>query len=350
MKKYSWLPRKPKLFVIVSTIIGMAIGVLLILYAWQLPPFFMNVVATNDAYIQSSTTILSPQVSGYITEIYVKDFETIKEGQPLFQIDKRIFTQRVEEARANLTIAQNALKTYAQDYLLHEASIKEKEAQIKAVEANLQNMQADFKRSKMLIKQQALSKRDYDNAAANLKSTQAQHIQAKAQLQQALQEFESFKTNQTTLEAEVKRAESLLELALIDLDNSLIKAPIAGKLGEIGAKIGQFVSQDTALVYLVPKDIWVIANIKETKMDKVKIGQKVVFSVDALNDKEFSGVVEEISPATGSEFSAIKVNHATGNFIKIVQRIPVKIKIDSNQARLDDLRAGMSVVVEVHTQ
>ena len=98
---------------------------------------FMNVVATNDAYIQSSTTILSPQVSGYITEIYVKDFETIKEGQPLFQIDKRIFTQRVEEARANLTIAQNALKTYAQDYLLHEANIKEKEAQIKAVEANL---------------------------------------------------------------------------------------------------------------------------------------------------------------------------------------------------------------------
>ncbi|OCR03294.1 secretion protein HlyD [Helicobacter pullorum] len=343
MKKYSWLPRKPKLFVIVSTIIGMAIGVLLILYAWQLPPFFMNVVATNDAYIQSSTTILSPQVSGYITEIYVKDFETIKEGQPLFQIDKRIFTQRVEEARANLTIAQNALKTCAQDYLLHEANIKEKEAQIKAVEANLQNMQADFKRSKMLIKQQALSKRDYDNAAANLKSTQAQ-------LQQVLQEFESFKTNQTTLEAEVKRAESLLELALIDLDNSLIKAPIAGKLGEIGAKIGQFVSQDTALTYLIPKDIWVIANIKETKMDKVKIGQKVVFSVDALNDKEFSGVVEEISPATGSEFSAIKVNHATGNFIKIVQRIPVKIKIDSNQARLDDLRVGMSVVVEVHTQ
>ncbi|WP_257005864.1 HlyD family secretion protein [Helicobacter pullorum] len=137
---------------------------------------------------------------------------------------------------------------------------------------------------------------------------------------------------------------------MIDLDNSLIKAPIAGKLGEIGAKIGQFVSQDTALVYLVPKDIWVIANIKETKMDKVKIGQKVVFSVDALNDKEFSGVVEEISPATGSEFSAIKVNHATGNFIKIVQRISVKIKIDSNQARLDDLRVGMSVVVEVHTQ
>lgn len=289
-------------------------------------------------------------MSGYITEIYVKDFETIKEGQPLFQIDKRIFTQRVEEARANLAIAQNALKTYAQDYLLHEASIKEKEAQIKAVEANLQNMQADFKRSSMLIKQQALSKRDYDNAAANLKSTQAQHIQAKAQLQQALQEFESFKTNQTTLEAEVKRAESLLELALIDLDNLLIKAPIAGKLGEIGAKIGQFVSQDTALVYLVPKDIWVIANIKETKMDKVKIGQKVVFSVDALSDKEFSGVVEEISPATGSEFSAIKVNRATVNFIKIVQRIPVKIKIDSNQARLDDLRAGMSVVVEVHTQ
>lgn len=346
-KHYSWLPSKPKLFIVIPTAIGIIIGILLILYAWQLPPFFLNVVATNDAYVQAKTTLLSPQVSGYVTDVYVKDFEFVKEGQPLLQIDKRIFTQKVEEAKANLQSAQSELQAYEQNYRLHEADIIEKEAQIKATQANLKNAQAENSRVSKLVAKGSLSKRDYDNAKAQLLSAQANHTQAKAQYQKAIQEFEAFKTNKAILEAGVKRTQALLELALIDLDNSLIKAPINGQLGEVGARVGQFVSQDTALVYVVPQHHWVIANIKETKMDKVAIGQKVVFSVDALNGAEFSGVVEEIAPATGSEFSAIKVNNATGNFIKIIQRIPVKIAIDSSNARLKELRAGMSVVVEV---
>ncbi|HIV49563.1 HlyD family secretion protein [uncultured Helicobacter sp.] len=349
-KHYSWLPSKPKAFIIITTAIGITIGVLLILYAWQLPPFFINIVATNDAYVQSKTTLLSPQISGYITDVYVKDFEFVKKGQPLLQIDKRIFTQKVEEAKANVQSATSELEAYTQNYRLHEADIIEKQAQIEAAEANLKNAQAENNRVSTLVKRGSLSKRDYDNAKAQLLSAQATHTKTKAQYQKSLQEFEAFKTNKAMLEAGVKRTQALLELALIDLDNSLIKAPIDGKLGEILAHIGQFVSQESTLTYIVPKARWVIANIKETKMDKVAIGQKVVFSVDALNDAKFSGVVEEIAPATGSEFSPIKVNHATGNFIKIIQRIPVKIKIDPSNERLEDLRAGMSVVVEVHTK
>lgn len=347
---YSWLPSKPKLFVIIATSIGIITGIMLILYAWQLPPFFLNVVVTNDAYVQSKTTLLSPQVSGYITQVYVKDFAFVKEGDPLLQIDKRIFTQKVQEVRANLQGAQSALQAYEQNYRLHEADIIEKEAQIKATEANLKNAQAENNRVSQLVKKESLSKRDYDNARAQLSSAQAAYIQAKAQYQKSLQEFEAFKTTKDSLQAGVKRANALLELALIDLDNSLIKAPIDGQLGEILAHIGQFVSQGSTLTYIVPQTHWVIANIKENKMDKVTLGQKVRFSVDALSGEEFSGVVEEISPATGSEFSPIKVNHATGNFIKVIQRIPVKIAIDSTNKRLEELRAGMSVIVEIETK
>lgn len=347
---YSWLPSKPKLFVIIATSIGIITGITLILYAWQLPPFFLNVVVTNDAYVQSKTTLLSPQVSGYITQVYVKDFAFVKEGDPLLQIDKRIFTQKVQEARANLQGAQSALQAYEQNYRLHEADIIEKEAQIKATEANLKNAQAENNRVSQLVKKESLSKRDYDNARAQLSSAQAAYIQAKAQYQKSLQEFEAFKTTKDSLQAGVKRANALLELALIDLDNSLIKAPIDGQIGEILAHIGQFVSQGSTLTYIVPQTHWVIANIKENKMDKVTLGQNVRFSVDALSGEEFSGVVEEISPATGSEFSPIKVNHATGNFIKVIQRIPVKIAIDPTNKRLEELRAGMSVIVEIETK
>ena len=347
---YSWLPSKPKVFIIIATSLGIITGVLLILYAWQLPPFFLNVVATNDAYVQAKTTLLSPQVSGYVTEVYAKDFAFVKEGQPLLQIDKRVFVQRLEEARARVQSAQSSLQAYAQNYRLHEANIIEKEAQIKAAQATLTNAQAENSRVSRLLKNESLSKRDYDNVKARLLNAQAALTQSKAQYQKALQEFEAFKTTKTSLEAELNRTKALLELARIDLDNSLIKAPIDGQLGEILAHIGQFVSQESALAYIVPHTHWVIANIKETKMDKIALGQRVRFSVDALGDAEFSGVVEEISPATGSEFSPIKVNHATGNFIKIVQRIPIKIKIDSSNERLGELRAGMSVVVEVYTK
>ena len=180
---YSWLPSKPKLFVIIATSIGIITGITLILYAWQLPPFFLNVVVTNDAYVQSKTTLLSPQVSGYITQVYVKDFAFVKEGDPLLQIDKRIFTQKVQEARANLQGAQSALQAYEQNYRLHEADIIEKEAQIKATEANLKNAQAENNRVSQLVKKESLSKRDYDNARAQLSSAQAAYIQAKAQYQ-----------------------------------------------------------------------------------------------------------------------------------------------------------------------
>ena len=349
-KKYSWLPSKPKLVVIIPTTFIVVVGILMILYAWQLPPFFINTVVTNDAYVQSKTTLISPQVSGYVTEIYVKDFADVKKGQPILQIDKRIFTQKVQEAYANLQSAKSAFDSYDQNHRLHEANVAAKKAEIATAEAMLYNARQENNRVSKLVKRGSLSRRDFDNTQTALKTAQANYDQAKAQYQQAVEQLEAYKINKSALEAGVKKSYALLQLALIDLDNSLIKAPIDGKLGEVGARLGQFVTSNTGLTFIIPHYRWVIANFKETKMGKIKIGQQVDFSVDALGGKTFKGIVQEISPGTGSEFSSVKVNQATGNFIKIIQRVPVKIAIDPNDPRIENLRAGMSVVVKVYTK
>ncbi|PAF42995.1 HlyD family secretion protein [Helicobacter sp. 11S03491-1] len=346
----SWTPKKPSLIVSISTGIIAIFGVLAILYAWELPPFFRNVVSTNDAYVESKTTLISPRVSGYVTQIYVKDYSVVKQGDPILQIDKRIFVQKVNEAQANLQIAQAALASYDQNYQLRQANVDEQKAIIATNEATLENAASQNSRVAKLVKKGSVSAREYEDTQTDLKKAKYALIQSQAQYHKALEELKAYQVNKSALEAEVKRADALLELAKIDLDYSLIKAPIDGKLGEIGTRLGQFLSQGTPIVFLVPKLRWIQANLKETKMKNVRIGQKATFSVDALGGSILQGTIEKISPATGSEFSAIKVNNATGNFIKVVQRIPVRIKINDDNPHAQDLKPGMSVVVTIHTK
>lgn len=346
----SWTPKKPQLIATIISIIVVICGILSILYAWQLPPFFRGVVSTDDAYIRAKTTLLSPRVDGYVTDIYVRDFSPVKQGEPILQIDRRIFVQKVNEAEANLQSAQASLDTYDQNYRLREAIVNEKKAIIDADKATLENAKSQNNRVSKLVKKGSLSAREYEDTQTALKKAQYSVIQSEAAYQKAVEELQAYKISKAALEAEVKRAESLVELAQINLEYSLIKAPVDGTLGHIGARIGQAVAQGTPLAFLIPNLKWVEANIKETQMKDVQVGQKVTFSVDALGGKILQGKVERISPATGSEFSSVRVNNATGNFIKIIQRIPVRIQIDPNDPYFKDLKAGMSVIATIHTQ
>ncbi len=344
--KYSWLPSRPKLVVIIPVSIIMIIGILMILYAWQLPPFFLNRVVTNDAYIQAKTTLLSSQVSGYVDKIYVQDFENVKRNQALIKIDDRIYKQKVQEALANLKSSQAALKGYEKNYQLYQANVYEKRALILSTEASYENAKSEARRNAILASKGGLSKREDELAQARFKSARANLIQAKAQYQKAFEEFEAYKISKAELKANIQRDYAILKQAIIDLDYTLIRAPIDGKLSEIGSKLGGYVKAGDGVVFIVPKIRYVIANFKETKLSKIKVGARVIFSVDALPKLKFEGIVEEIAPGMGSEFSPIKVNNATGNFIKVIQRIPVKIKI--TDPKISQLRAGMSAVVSVY--
>jgi len=179
--------------------------------------------------------------------------------------------------------------------------------------------------------------------------TAAAVAQARANLDIAKQQVRSVTVNKQSLEAAVDNAAAALKAAKVDLENTRIVAPEDGQLGQVTVRKGAYVNTGAQLMGLVPRQLWVIANLKETQMNRVRVGQSVTFKVDALDGAQLTGQVERISPATGSEFSVLPADNATGNYVKIAQRIPVRIRIDAGQARAQRLAPGMSVIVSIDT-
>lgn len=326
------------------------VGVLVILYAWQLPPFTRESQFTDNAYVRGQTTFISPQVNGYITEVKVQDFNQVKAGDVLFQIDERIYKQRVHQAQATLAMKEAALKNNQQQRRSAEAVIARNEAALQNARAQNLKTQADLKRVQELTADGSLSIRERDSARASAAQGTADIEQAKATLEMSRQDLQSTIVNRDSLLADVASAQAALELAQIDLQNTRIIAPTDGQLGQISVRLGAYVTAGTHLTSLVPPQHWLIANLKETQLAQVRVGQRVTFTVDALNSEKFTGTVQSISPATGVEFSAISPDNATGNFVKIAQRIPVRIAVDEGQKNGQRLRPGMSVQVTIDTR
>ena len=326
------------------------VGVLVILYAWQLPPFTRHSQFTDNAYVRGQTTFISPQVSGYVTGVNVQDFNQVKKGQLLFQIDDRIYKQRVHQAQAQLAMKEAALKNNLQQRKSAEAVIARNDAALQNARAQNLKTQADLKRVQDLTADGSLSIRERDSARASAAQGSADIEQAKATLEMSRQDLQSTIVNRDALQADVANAKAALELAEIDLHNTQIIAPTDGQPGQVAVRLGAYVTAGTHLAPLVPPQHWVIANLKETQLATVRVGQPVTFSVDALNSEKFHGTVQSISPATGVEFSAISPDNATGNFVKIAQRIPVRIAVDADQKNSQRLRPGMSVQVTIDTR
>jgi multidrug resistance efflux pump len=326
------------------------VGVLVILYAWQLPPFTRHSQFTDNAYVRGLTTFISPQVNGYITEVPVQDFVQVKKGDLIMQIDDRIYRQKVHQSQAQLAMKIAALNNNIQQRKSAEAVIKRNEAALASAKAQNQQSQADLKRVKALTSDGSLSIRERDAALATAAQGNASIAQALATLEMSQQDLQTTIVNRASLQADVENAKAALELAEIDLQNTRIVAPRDGQLGQISVRLGAYVSAGTHLTSLVPAQHWVIANIKETQLANLRIGQPVRFTVDALDGRAFHGRVQSISPATGVEFSAISPDNATGNFVKIAQRIPVRIEIEGKAEELARLRPGMSVQVNIDTR
>ena len=325
------------------------IGVLIVLYAWQLPPFSSAVETTENALVRGQVTIIGPQLSGYVFEVPVQDFQYVKAGDLLVRLDDRIYKQRMDQALAQLAVQKASLANVVQQRNSAEATIKLRQAALVDSQAQARKSTADLRRNEELISDGSVSKRELDVTRAANAQTIAAVAQAQASLEIARQDLQTVIVNRGSLEAAVASAEAAVELARIDLSNTRITAPRDGQLGQIGVRLGAYVNSGAQLMALVPKQLWVIANMKETQMDNVQVGQPVTFTVDALNHRKFHGTVQHISPATGSEFSLLQADNATGNFVKIAQRVPVRITVDPDQAESERLRPGLSVVVSIDT-
>ncbi len=345
-----WSPKKKSYLNLGILIALIVIGVALILYAWKLPPFTPTVQQTNNAFVKGQTTIISPQVSGYVTEVAVKDFATVKEGDLLIKVDDRTFRQQLEQAQANIEIAVTNRASNAQDTGTSQAQIEAREADLYSAKVSVDSAREDVKRYQGLDAIGAVSKAEVAHIKAQLAKARANVQQAEANLQVAREASEKTSGSRSSLDANIKSAEAGAKQAQINLDNTVIRAPESGQLSQISVKEGQYVSAGTQLMYIVPKGVWIIANFKETQVANMRIGEPATIHVDALGGAKFSGRVSNISPATGSEFSAGTANPATGNYIKIAQRVPVRIDLTQDQSNLAQLRPGMSVSVDVDTK
>ena len=338
--------------VLVSVLLALTaiVGVLLVLWAWHLPPFTSGVQHTDNAYVRGQVTVIAPQVTGYVTEVQVQDFQTVTQGQVLATIDDRIYRQKLEQARAALHAAQASLANSAQSQTSARGSVAQTQASIAGAQAGVTKAQADHDRARTLFAGGWVAQAQVDVTRTALQAAQAQLAAARASEGIAETGVTSAVVSRGSLEAAVENAQAQVHLAEIDLANTRITAPRAGRLGEISVRQGQQVAVGTQLMALVPDRIWITANYKENQLRDIRVGQPVELSVDALGGRTLTGRVEQIAPATGSEFSVIRPDNATGNFTKVAQRVPVRIALDPGQDGLDRLRPGLSVVARVDTR
>lgn len=345
-----WNPPSRSRMVRVAILAVVAAAIAAILYAWQLFPFGGRYEQTDNAYVRGQTTIISPQVAGYVSEVAVTDFQNVEPGQVLVRIDDRIYSARVAQARANVLTQAANLDNSTQTQRSREAGELAGEAAIFNAEAQLSKAQADMRRVEELAERGWVTTRDRDQQTAALRAAEAQLRQARAAREINRQDVRSVIVGRAGLNANVEAARAQVQLAEVDQGYTVIRAPQAGQLSEIGVRRGQYVTAGTQLMFLVPRSYWVTANFREAQTRKMRVGQPASFTVDALGDERLTGRVESLAPAAGSEFSVLKPDNATGNFVKVAQRIAVRIRIDPGQPLAGRLRPGMSVVARVDTR
>jgi membrane fusion protein (multidrug efflux system) len=306
--------------------------------------------STDDAYTFGDLTPLSAKVSGYAQAVAVNDFQSVHKGDLIVQIEPSDYRAALEQAEAGLAAAQAVLANLANQKDIQRALIRQAEATIQSTTADLERYSLEAKRQRDLVTRFAGTQQLLEQSEDNEKRTAAQLQLNGAQLDQQKAVLASLDVQERQLAAQVKGAEAQVRLARNNLDYTKIVAPADGLVGQRQVRVGQFVNVGTQViaVVLLP-NIWVIANFKETQMTNVRVGNPARVAVDAFPDLALTGHVDSWAPGTGSTFALLPPDNATGNFTKVVQRVPVKIVLDPNPSLGALVRPGMSVEATVDT-
>lgn len=348
-RSLQWAPRARSRAVSAAILLLLILAIGCVAYAWQLPPFSGAYEQTDDAYVRGQTTVISPQVSGYVSNVPVSDFEEVGANQVLARIEDSSYAARVAQSRANVLTQQANLDNSSQAQRSKSASTLAQDAAIANAEAQLFKAQTDLRRTEALIAHGWVTASFRDQQTAAVRAAEAQLKEARAARAIGTQDMQAVVVGRRGLSANVDAAKAQVRLAQVDLEHTIIRAPQAGQLSEVTVRPGQYVTAGTQLMYLVPKELWVTANFREAQTRKMHVGQRAWFTVDGLGDQEFQGRLERLAPAAESEFAILRPDNATGNFVKVAQRIAVRIRIDPNQLLAARLRPGMSVVAWIKT-
>jgi membrane fusion protein (multidrug efflux system) len=306
--------------------------------------------STDDAYVKADSTIVSPKVSGYIAEVLVSDNQPVQAGQLLARIDDRDFKTALEQARADVAASEAAVRNLDAQIALQQPLIEQGTADVAAAEANLKFAQEEQARYDGLMKTGSgtIQRAQQTDAALREKVAQLQH--GKSGLLAAERKVDVLTTERAKAVAQLDRARAVEAQAALNLSYTEIAAPVEGTVGARSLRVGQFVQAGTQLMAVVPLDaVYVVANFKETQLTHVRNGQPVEIRIDSFHDTKLKGHVDSLSPASGLEFALLPPDNATGNFTKIVQRVPVKIVLDDHGLS-GLLRPGMSAEPTVDTK
>ncbi|WP_309641179.1 HlyD family secretion protein [Flavobacterium sp.] len=320
---------------------------------------------TDDAQIEKNMNPIIPRVTGYVTKVFVKDNDFVKQGDTLFTIDNKDYLVKVEEAEAALIAAQGSYAAAKADIQGAAANVSVSDANVKSAGGNIETAKIrlglatnDFERYNNLYKSHTITKQQYEQALAAKQEAESQlrilqQQQKASAYQKTVIEAKSNVTGKQTdvAAANIKRAQAQLDAAKLNLSYTVVTASIDGQVSKISIQPGQLLQTGQSLFYIINNaEAWVIANFKETQLNKMVIGQKVSIKADAYPDTEFEGTITSFSPATGSRFSLLPPDNATGNFVKTIQRLPVKISLnaDNDAEKIKLLRPGMNVDVDVH--
>jgi len=308
-------------------------------------------VSTDDAYVRAHTTTLAAKVPGYVAEILAADNSRVRAGDVIARIDNGDFVLAANAARDKVASQQATIERIGRQVIAQQAVVSQTKAQLASAQAGATRTQSELERQQALASKDFASKQALETAQANRDQSVAAVASAEATIAAAEANVEVLKAQQNEAARGLDELKTAQAKAERDLAFADIKAPVDGVMGNRAMQTGDYVQTGQRLASLVPLDgVYIDANFKETQLARLQPGQKVAISVDALPGHDIEGYVESVSPASGAMFSLLPPDNATGNFTKIVQRVPVRIRVPADVAQQGALRAGMSVVVSVNTK
>jgi membrane fusion protein, multidrug efflux system len=319
---------------------------------------------TDDAQVEANISPIIPRVSGYVKEVRVSDNQQVKKGDTLLVLDDRDLQIKLEEAEAALTTAQSNLVSAKAATAASRSNISTSQAAILAVDAQIEKAKVnvwqtaqEYSRYANLIQDHSVTQQQFEDKQAAKESAEKQLQILEQQKKQAASQSNAMASQTNATSSQIDVAASSIKQRQVDVDNAklnlsytIMTAPADGLVSKVNVQVGQFLNAGQSTFSIVlDQHLWVIANFKETQFDKIRIGQKVIVDADAFPGHEFQGKVSSFSPATGARFALLPPDNASGNFVKVVQRLPIKIEFNNpDDSLLNRLKAGMNVDVDVH--
>jgi membrane fusion protein (multidrug efflux system) len=337
--------RANKSFHIIITIIAcilVASGIILGIWFYV---FNQNHEETNDAQVEQYVTPIMSRITGYVQEVRFDENQFVHKGDTLVIIDNREYKSKLNVALADVQSAKQSSVVAERNVATTASTTVIGESQLAAAKTNLWKTKLEYERYQALVKEEAATSQQLEKVKADYESAQAHFQEMRDRIQSSNLSTSQAQASVPTAQTNIASKEAIADNAALFLSYTIITAPYDGWVGKRTIQPGQMVKEGQSLLSIVSKEKWITANFKETQLQYLTVGQEVRIQADALNNKEFTGIIMSLSPASGARFSLLPPDNATGNFVKIEQRIPVRIQLKETDKQADFLRAGMNITV-----